>query len=148
MIRQARTADEGAILEMAERFYAVTGYAERVGPYCAATMLQRIRELTGQHVLMVAEEGDQLVGMLGAYVVPFLFNASKTGAYEACWWVNPEARGGMLAVRLLKAAEEAAKAKGADHIDMIHLATSPPQAAAIYGRTGYAPSQTTWTKEI
>ncbi len=43
---------------------------------------------------------------------------------------------------------QACRAQGAVAVQMVHLASSPPQAAAIYERMGYALSESSFTKVI
>lgn len=147
MIRPATEADVPAIVAMSRLFYGTTHYAD----WCEmddATVEAQTRTLLSDHVMLVAEVDGVVVGMVGLFVAPFLFNANVTGAYEVVWYVDPAARGGRIAWSLLKAIEPACKAKGATRIQMVHMPNSPPQAAALYERFGYTHSETSYTKGI
>jgi GNAT superfamily N-acetyltransferase len=77
-----------------------------------------------------------------------MFNKHKSGAYEVIWWIEPEAQGLGMGKELLLSVEPACKAKGVNLVVMVHLANSPPQAAALYERMGYEHSESCYTKVI
>lgn len=143
MIRPATLADVPAILPMCRKFYESTHYTA-FAPLCMDSLEAVVRGLIAEGVFLVADEGE-LVGMVGLAKVPFLFNQSRLAALEVCWWVNPEAQGHGVGKALLEAVEPACA--GCDYIQMIHLANSPPQAAALYERLGYRFSESSYIKE-
>lgn len=147
MIRQATVADIPAIVEMSRLFYATTEYS-KWADFDQGTVERLAQNLAENHVLLVADEGEGLKGMVGLFVAPFMFNNAETAAYEVVWWVNPDAQGGGVGKALLAAIEPACKAKGCSAIQMVHLATSPPQAAAIYERMGYAHTESSFTRIV
>jgi L-amino acid N-acyltransferase YncA len=146
-IRQATPADMPGILAMGESFYRTTHYAG-LTEFCPETVARLASLLMSDGVFLVAEDGQQLQGMVGLLVAPFMFNSSARAAYEVVYWVNPSARGGMTAVRLLSAIEPACLEAGCTAIQMVHMADSPPQAAALYTRLGYGHTESSWTKRI
>lgn len=143
-VRKATEADLPAILDMGARFYATTSYAG-FADYDRGSVESLVRMLMDTGVFLVT--GD-LSGMVGLAVAPFMFNNAHKAAYEVVWWVNPEARGGMTAARLLKAAETACREAGCTAVQMVHMADSPPQAGALYARYGYRHTETSWTKVL
>lgn len=64
------------------------------------------------------------------------------------WWVDPSEQGWGAGKALLAAIEPACSAKGCEAIQMVHLSTSPPQAAAIYERVGYQHTESSYTKPL
>lgn len=147
-IRQATLADVPAIVGMSERFYETTEFPARLRfPFDPATV-ERLASGLVDHVLLVADDGEQLRGMVGLFVLPFMFNAAHASAHEIVWWVDPDAQGAGVGKALLAAIEPACRDKGAEAIYMVHLATSPPQAAAIYERCGYALTESSYVKRI
>jgi GNAT superfamily N-acetyltransferase len=144
-VRQATLADVPAIVRMSERFYETTSY-NRWADFNADTVEALAENLTENHVMLVAEHEGQVVGMVGLFVAPFMFNADKTGAYEVVWWVDPEGRATGAGKALLRAIEPACHAKGCASIQMVHLHNSPPQAAMLYERAGYAHTESSYTK--
>lgn len=148
MIRQATRADVPAIVDMAMRFYAVSGY-ERIAPIAKESAAGIVLVCIDAGVMLVAEREDgSIAGMVCLHIEPYLFNIDTTIAQEIAWWIEPDARGGMLAARLLKAAEAAAREAGASVLRMGVLHDSPPQAAALYERMGYSPSDRAYLKVI
>lgn len=146
-IRKATLADVPVIVAMSARFYPTTHYAD----WCEmdeASVAELASMLINDHVFLVAEADGRLIGMVGVFVAPFLFNRNRNFASEVVWWVAPEARGGRAAYALLSAIEEPCREFGADRIQMVHMPNSPPQAAALYERAGYSRSEISYTKDI
>ncbi|KOQ78881.1 hypothetical protein ABW45_04760 [Stenotrophomonas maltophilia] len=132
---------------MSALFYPTTHYAQ----WCdmdEETVASLASNLVENHVFFVAEEGEELVGMVGIFIAPFLFNVHVRFGVEVVWWVAPEARGSHVAVSLLNAIEQPLRDAGCDRIQMVHMPNSPPQAAALYERMGYARSEVSYTKDI
>lgn len=147
MIRPATTADVPAIVELSRAFYPATHYVD----WCAMddeTVASLAAGLCESGVMLVAEVEGRIVGMVGLFIGPHLFNRNAIGAYEVVWYVDPAARGSRVAWRLLEAIEPECKAKGATRIQMVHMANSPPQAAALYERMGYVHSETSYVKDL
>lgn len=145
MIRPATAADIPAIVEMSRLFYATTSYCTWA-EFDADTVHALATNLAENHVMLVAEVDGAVVGMVGLFVAPFMFNKHRTGAYEVVWWVNPDAQGAGVGKALLAAIEPACAERGVDAIQMVHLKSSPPQAAAIYERAGFAHTESSYTK--
>lgn len=146
-IRPATVDDVDGIVEMARKFYETTDYAS----LCPMEDIQAAGLaclLIDSGVMIVVERDGELIGMAGLHIEPFTFNPTITMATELVYWLNPEARGGMIAAHLLEAITEECKASGCDVIRMMTLRTSPPQAAALYDRYGYTPSENVFTKRL
>lgn len=146
MIRVATEDDIPAIVAMSRKFYATTSYAEHA-PMDDETVAALARQLMDS-VMLVAEADGQVVGMVGLVVAPFMFNHSINAAYEVVWWVEPEAQGSGIGKQLLAAIDNACIARSASIVVMVTLASSPPQAAALYERAGYTHSETSYTKRL
>lgn len=146
IIRSATEADLPAIVGMSARFYATTSYAgwAAFDPEAAESLA---RNMIDSGVMLIADDGGP-VGMVGLMVVPFMFNPSLKAAYEVVWWVNPEAQGAGAGKALLAAIEPACRERGCAAIQMVHLANSPPQAAALYERMGFSHTESSFTKEL
>lgn len=147
MIRPATMDDVDAIVEMARRFYPASGYAE-IAPMAevAPAGLAIVCMQTG--VALVAEREGQLVGMVILAVTPFEFNVEVEIAHELAFWIEPEHRGGMLAARMVRAAEEACRARGVRVIRMAKLATSGDDVGKLYTMLGFAPSESYYSKVL
>lgn len=144
-VRKATLADVPAIVRMGERFYAETSYRQ-FAPYCPDTVADLATLLIEQGVCLVV--GDEPVGMAGLVVAPFMFNRERKAAYEVMWWVEPDAQGQGAGKALLGAIEPACREAGCHAIQMAHLASSPPQAAALYERMGFVHSESSYTKVL
>lgn len=144
-VRNATLADVPAIVDMSERFYETTSYS-RWAAFDPNTVEALATNLVENHLMLVADDGGKVVGMVGLFVAPFMFNANVMAAYEVVWWVSPDDQGKGAGKALLAAIEPACLAKGCKAIQMVHLASSPPQAAAIYERMGYAHTESSYTK--
>jgi len=147
IIRKATEDDMGGIIAMSRMFYPTTHYVD-FAPYDENTAFGLIKGMLQKDILLVALDGDRHVGLVGLIVCPFMFNRSINMAHEVIWWVDPEARGLGVGQALLGAIEPACVAAGCDAIQMIHMANSPPQAAAIYIKAGYRESESCYSKRL
>lgn len=147
MIRPATSADVPRIVEMSRLFYATTTYSEWAS-FNEETVANLATMLLEEHVMLVAEADGKVYGMVGLFVAPHLFNADVKAACEVVWWVEPESQGAGVGKALLQAVEPACHAKGAVAIQMVHLCSSPPQAAVIYERMGFNHTESSYTKLV
>ena len=85
-------------------------------------------------VLLSVNASGSVVGMI-AMIAFDHFISGQRAAGEVVYWVEPRERGSS-GVRLLKAAEQWAKAHGAVFIQMI---APTPRTEMLYERLGYAP---------
>lgn len=154
-IRPATMDDVPAIVAMAQRFYPDSPYPsiygdmpeEQAAGLAIVAMYGMAEAGIVPGVMLVAERDGVLVGMLCCHIDPATFTPAVIAA-ELVWWVEPEHRGGMTAVRLLLSGENDAREKGATVINMSALATSPEEAHMIYMKLGYAPTHTVYTKRL
>ncbi len=147
MIRKATHSDLPAIVSMAAKFYQTTSYA-KWADFCPDSVEALAVLMIESGVMNVAEIDGQVRGMVGLVVAPFMFNARKKAAYEVVWWVDEEARGTIAGKALLASVEESCREAGCDTVQMVHLHNSPPQAAALYERMGYAHTESSYTKVL
>lgn len=147
MIRKATHDDVDAVVAMGARFYETTTYKDW-SPFCPDSSRTLVEMVVDEGVLLIAEEAGKPVGMVGLVVAPFFYNRALKAAYEVFWWVEPHARGGLAAWRLLKGIEPACRELGCASIQMTMLSSSPDQARALYERAGYRHTETSFTKVI
>lgn len=146
-IRPATMDDVPAIVAMAEQFYPASGYAELYGPMSRESAAGLAIVAMDSGVMLVAEGDDgALCAMACLCIEGFLFNVEIKVAHELAFWIEPDHRGGLLAARLLKAVDQACVDKGVTRTRMATLASSPEQAAALYQRRGYVPTESYFTK--
>jgi GNAT superfamily N-acetyltransferase len=146
-IRHATIEDVPAIVAMSAKFYATTNYA-RFASMSEETVADLAATLVERGVMLIAEADAAPVGMVGLFVAPYMFNHDVRMAHEVVWWVEPTAQGAGIGRALLDAVEPACRELGVAAIQMMHLATSPPQAAEMYRRMGYDLSETGYLKEL
>jgi len=142
MIREAVPADRDVLMHMGIRFIRESAYKNQVGEN--PEQIQKVigELLDGKGTILVAEVSGKVEGMIA--LVPFPHPLS--GEFicgELVWWVNPEYRGGRLALALLKAAVTWSKGKGAKRLQMISPAKGS-NAEKIYRRLGFDELETTY----
>lgn len=140
MIRPAEVSDIPAILRMGKDFADEAGVTAQVGwedESVEALFNHLIQSPDG--VLLV---GDR--GMIGGLVITHAFN-SKARVFQELFWRSE----GFEGVSLLKAAEEAARARGANRSLMFSTQNMrPEQTGRLYERLGYERGETIYTKAI
>ena len=101
--------------------------------------------LAGAGIALVAEKNDELVGMLIAYKVPFLWDNSKYIMNEIAYWVELEHRGGTAGYRLLKEyVKECEQMK--DEAMIANYTISQMEGQSLnYSRFGFKPIERTWS---
>lgn len=144
-IRPATEADIPRLVAMGERFISETAYRDRItnSPDAMWTLAERLLGGGEDATILVAERDGAVIGMIG--LVAFAHHISgERFVGEVCWWVDPEARGSA-GVRLLKAAEQWARERGAVALQMI---APTEHVAGIYQALGYTPVETTFQKGL
>lgn len=133
VIRDAALADVPAIVRMGVRF--ATGEYARL-----LTVNEQALAILASHMIQnaacgawVLECDGVVVGMLGMTTYPQAMSG-ETIATEMVWWMEPEARGGRGALRLLEHGKTWARAQGATRLQMIAPNT---HVGAFYERLGF-----------
>lgn len=149
MIRQATQDDLRRIVEMSEKFYPYTSYwTHSKIPFDADRVAVFASGLIDNGIFHVAEVENQVVGMLGIILIPFMFNPEYIHAGEIIWWVEPEYWNTGIGAKLLQSIEAPCQRVGATHIQMIDLPVSTVSAAALYEKFGYQLTERSYTKVI
>jgi hypothetical protein len=110
----------------------------------AATSYWLDAHAVGRAVMLVAKEGEKMVGIIMGVLSPDLYTGETT-AYECVWCVLPEYTG--VGLRLYRKWEKECRAKGA----VIFIAGHLPKwqclnMASLYKRLGYQPHEVTYIK--
>lgn len=154
MIRKATNDDIPRIVEMAQRFFPESPYPALYGDMpdsqAAGLAIIAMQGAPGidPGVMLVAEDAGELIGMACLFSDRATFNPAVRIASELVFWIEPEHRGGMAAVRLLKAAEKDAREKGVQVNRMAVMSSSPEQAAKLYERMGYSLTECYYSKRL
>lgn len=144
-IRIATQDDLDAIMEMGEKFYNESPYAE-VKPFNYKGMEDYAKELIDNHYMLLAEKEDGAVGMAASYITNMPINPDIFVATEVVFWVDPEYRGTSVAIRLMLALEDAVNTEEPDVKFMSALSTSPPVTERLYNKLGYHRVETAYMK--
>jgi Acetyltransferase (GNAT) family len=130
MIREAALADLADLVAMGQTFLRASPYASVLpeNPTQIAALFTTLIE-QDHGVMLVADHDGVLTGMIGIVVLPHHFSAEPM-AMEACWWSTTPGDG----VRLLKASERWARARGAVAMQMV---APTERVGALYARLGY-----------
>jgi len=140
MIRRATREDIPRIVEMATECHAWLNLKNKVGADPARIFdLASLFIASPEHLLLLSEKEEQVVGVIALGVVTHVFSGEKVGT-ELLWWVEPEARSNGTALELLEAGEAWAAAQGAERIEMISPYGSTLEK--LYQRRGYTPLET------
>jgi len=145
-IRKAVTEDLDTIVEMGERFWPHTPFAKKGVPFNRETVTSLIRNVIIDHLLIVAEQGDELVGFLGYFVIPLPFNDDFIAAQEMFFWVEPKYRDLHISDLMLTKAEKHL-IEDVDFIMMGDLSTSS-NLKEYYEERGYSLSERSYMKEV
>ena len=144
-IRRATPDDLDVIVAMALRFQATTSYAQHLRATEATFRALATQLLASpEAAIWVADRDGQVVGMIAAALYTQPMSGERIGS-EVCWWMDPEARGGRTAIRLVRAAEQWAQAQGATVFQMM----APTKAVgALYEALQYAPIETHYMRRL
>lgn len=110
-------------------------------------LLKLADELIENHVLFVAEENGELVGMIAGFLSSNIFNPKYVVLQELFWWVVEEKRSSTVAFKLYDAFESHAKEIGVSVINMVSTVYTPT-LQKWYKKKGYIPVESSFIKEL
>ena len=138
MIRQAEVRDIEQMIVKGRKFFDESGYAKYT-TYDEEAAERTFRYLIECETCLI---DDECRGGIGYVIFPAFMSDSMIIAQEVFWWVDEEQRGSSLGVKLLKAAEEDARLKGADVCNIITLNDlGGQQVGKLLNRMGYVPTE-------
>lgn len=145
VFRNGTRSDTQSIIELGRLFWGQLDYREAYDPAQTKLVLELVFE-TGVICCVEAIETEQVVGFIGLVLMPLLCS-KEVQATEVAYFVHPRHRG--TGGRLLRYAEEQARAKGAKYINMISMqCVDPDGVRKIYESMGYAHVESTFRKEL
>lgn len=136
MIRPATHDDIPRLVELGAILHATSSYAgTALSPEKVATFLGQL--IDGAGVVFAAEVSGQVVGGFAGAVTEQWFNNDLI-AYDYTLFVEPGKRQGMVAIKLILAFQEWAKAMGAKEVHMgITTGIRKDSTAKLYRRLGF-----------
>lgn len=148
MIRQATLDDLPAVSRVGRLFYEEAGLP---GEYREERFVESWAGILGNGlgVILISDSGSELPdGGVGAFLIPDIYTDDLI-ADEAFWYIAPERRGGMLALRLFVAIERWARDSGADRQNFVHLQNlEPAKLKQLYEAKGYHMIQSLYSKKV
>lgn len=102
MIKQMNKFDIPRVIEMLWNYHdsgSIPGL--EINDDKSATQILTVI-VAGGGIGLLAEKNDELIGMLLALCVPYMWDKSKLVMTEIAYWVEPEHRGSTAGYRLLK----------------------------------------------
>jgi GNAT superfamily N-acetyltransferase len=100
---------------------------------------------SGAGAIFVLDDGE-IRGAIGGVAYPDIYSGELT-ATEFFWFVSEAHRGG--GIRLYRAFERWAKAKGCARIRMVHLMDSMPEKLqTVYERLGFEAAEVHYSKDL
>lgn len=145
MIRSATLLDTPKILDLVKEFYPLTHYS-KIAEFDDETVSGLIDTLKRRGILLVAQQDENLIGIIGFVGVPFIFNSTVTTGHEVIWWVRPEYRNTSVGVSLLTRADQIASLKGWSSLQMMRLDSSDPRIDSVLIAAGFLPTEHCFTK--
>ena len=143
-VRPATKADDPPLIRFGENFYDSLDYKDI--PYCETSAARWFDFMRDLGVLFIALDGIKPIGMAGGVFSKFIFNDAYEVGAELLWWVEPEYRRSGVGAQLLAALENSAYARGAARWSMVAIEATADRVGQIYQRSGYVPTERTYTK--
>jgi GNAT superfamily N-acetyltransferase len=97
-------------------------------------------------ILMTTEEGE-VVGALGGVVTDTVFSFDRI-ALEVGWYVEPEHRGSLTALRMVRSFEHWARSRGATMVVMVSQLSSTTDPSKVYETMGYGLAEKSYMKRL
>jgi len=136
MIRPARHDDIPRLVELGTLLHDTSSYARRsLNPEKVTRFLAQL--IDGLGVVFVAEVDGEVVGGFAGAVTEQWFSDDLI-AYDYSFFIEPSKRQGLIAIKLILAFQEWAKAKGAKEIQMgITTGVHVEGTTKLYRRLGF-----------
>lgn len=115
--------------------------------YDLTYLLQLTDNVIANHVVLIAEDKGEQLGMIIGLIVPNTFNPNYVGLQELVWWVKEESRNTTAALKLYKAFESRAKELEVDFISMVSTSHTPT-LEKLYKKYNYIPVESVFIKEL
>ncbi len=145
-VRDANPFDIPALLDMLRAYRSQTPLPFLAEVDDAVYVTRLLTELmAGRGVVLVADNGDGVVGMLMAQIAPSMWSPKHLMMTEMAYWVNPESRGSSAGYRLLSAyAEHGQALKDGGRIAAFVISKMVNSPDLKYERFGFSKLEEMW----
>jgi len=150
MIRAASPADAPRMLEMGYAQFCDSGWQKREEScvFDPPSFLEYLAQLHRTGLMLVAEEKDRVVGMVGADITTLNCNRNILLFQGIFWYCEPEFRK-EAGLPLLAAVEKAAKARGVRFgVVGVDNGERSEALSRLYQRAGYQPAEHVHIKRL
>ncbi len=145
--RHATFADIPELTRMGRDFWNTTPYSDIA--LCPDSLAETFMGMISNDLLIVAHDGETVVGAVGAIASPLYANKAVLVGAEMFWWVDPQYRNTGAGKLMLTAIEDAARAAGIERFSMSAFDDIEiDKAASIYSRFGYTPTERSFGKVL
>ena len=145
MIRPADPRDLVQLGRLGAAFHAEAGWPGEVAAFDPASFVETAIQLHEHGVLLVAERAGRVVAMAGAAYGPVWFNRKITVGHEVFLYADPAHRDGV-GVRLMLKLEDAARKAKARAMFASSIDGVGADAASLFPRLGYQPTERAFAK--
>lgn len=150
MIRPATIDDVPRLIQMGRKFHE-EALADKGLGYAPLDLIKYYITLMESPIaiFLVADVEDKVVGSIGGMIVPWNMDFSQLILMEQWWWVDPDYRGGKVALDLEEGFIQWGKDNGANRIIMVSIILDKEETVKrYYKRRGYKYLETHFIKEI
>lgn len=151
MVRIANKKDIPVIVAMASAMHAESPFYGVV-PFRAEDIAEFINVALSSpdYFVVVAEDKDgRPAGMFGGFESHYIFNFKSRKYTDFGFYVRPEHRGGLYAVRMLRAFEEWVRTRGGGPISLGEsTGVNPDIVGALLSKMGYNKQGSIYGKEV
>lgn len=147
----ATDADIPGIVRMGRKFWQLTPYARAPYslPYCPDSAAATCAQCLSQGLLLVACEGEEMIGFAGAVAAAMPLQRSVLVAAEQFWWIEEAARNSGAGKQLMAELEHSARIAGVRILAMAAFEQIEiEKAAGMYARAGYDATERTFTRAL
>lgn len=147
MIRTATVDDIPRIIELGHMLHQSSSYAGmEFDPGMAASFMEQL--ISGVGVVFVAEINGEVVGGIAGGITEQWFS-SELLAFDYSFFIDPKARSGITATKLVKAFTSWAKLRGAKHVQIgITTGINVEGTARFYRALGFEDAGLFFNKRV
>ncbi len=147
IVRKATEKDLTEITQMGRIFFMEAAWGDVCEWDDLAAYESLYNMVVGDNcIIMVAEQDNKIIGMVGAVLFPLWFNPAIKMGQEFFLYVKLEHRGGV-GIKLMQALEDEAKENGVQGFAMLAV-ENLPSLDKFYSKWGYRPSEKTYIKRL